>query len=145
MQEPRSKIQNLGGFTLLELIIVIAIIGILITIGAAAIGSAQKEQRDFQRREAVRRIIGQVEAYAGRNGGTYPADQTAFAAAGFAGAYLVPTSDFQDPLAKATYKWTGTAGTISTSNPAGVAYTLPSSGKFQVCIDQERGAAYCQP
>jgi type IV pilus assembly protein PilA len=51
------------GFTLLEILIVIAIIGILISIGVASYSSAQKKSRDSRRRGDLKAVQSAIEQY----------------------------------------------------------------------------------
>lgn len=60
------------GFTLLELLIVIAIIGILVTIATASYSSAQNKSRDARRRADVKAISNAFEQFYADNNGTYP-------------------------------------------------------------------------
>lgn len=64
-------------FTLLELLIVIALIGILITIAAVSYSSAQKKTRDSRRMTDVKNIQTALEQYYADNNGAYPAQGTA--------------------------------------------------------------------
>ena len=61
-----------AGFTLLELLIVIAIIGILVSIGVASYSLAQKQSRDQRRRIDVKAVQDAWEQYYADNNGTYP-------------------------------------------------------------------------
>lgn len=60
------------GFTLLELLIVIAIIGILISIGVVSYSAAQKKSRDSRRTADVKAIQNAWEQYYADNDGSYP-------------------------------------------------------------------------
>ncbi len=60
------------GFTLLELLIVIAIIGILVAIGTASYSNAQKKSRDARRQGDLKAIQNAMEQYYANHGGNYP-------------------------------------------------------------------------
>ena len=60
------------GFTLVELLIVMAIIGVLIAIAIVGLGAAQADARNSARETAVKGIAGLLETYYGANGQTYP-------------------------------------------------------------------------
>ncbi len=67
--------QNLSGFTLVEIMISIAIVGILSVIGVVSYNSAQKSNRDQARVRDLQIIKQALELY--RNDyGTYPVDAT---------------------------------------------------------------------
>jgi len=61
-----------GGFTLVELLIVIAVIGILTTIGLVSFGSSQIKSRDAKRKADLRQIANAMELYY-NDKGQYPA------------------------------------------------------------------------
>lgn len=61
------------GFTLMELLIVIAIIGILISISTVAYTSAQKKSRDSRRRSDLKALSSGFEQYYADNSSNYPA------------------------------------------------------------------------
>lgn len=60
------------GFTLVELLVTITIIGILASIGLNTFTSAQKKSRDAKRKAYLRQIVDALEAYNNDNG-EYPA------------------------------------------------------------------------
>lgn len=60
------------GFTLLELLIVIAIIGILISVGVASYTLAQKQSRDQRRRSDMKAMQSGWEQYYADNNSVYP-------------------------------------------------------------------------
>jgi len=63
------------GFTLLELLIVIGLIGILISIAAVSYSSAQKRSRDARRMQDVKAVSDAMEQYYADSGGTYPTSE----------------------------------------------------------------------
>jgi prepilin-type N-terminal cleavage/methylation domain-containing protein len=65
--------KTVSGFTLLEVLIVIAIIGILVSVGVASYSYAQKRARDSARREHLRAVQGAWEQFYADNDNSYPA------------------------------------------------------------------------
>lgn len=66
------NIKKQKGFTLLELLVVIGIIGILVAIGTISYSTAQKRSRDSKRRGDMQAINRALEQYNAQNQGTYP-------------------------------------------------------------------------
>lgn len=64
---PKSR-----GFTLVELLVVIAIIGILASLGFFGFQTAQKKARDAQRKNDLKEVKQALEAYAGAHNGLFP-------------------------------------------------------------------------
>lgn len=89
------------GFTIIELLIVIVVIGILATITAVALGGANARARDAKRESDVKSLQTAIEAYYTIEGSSnYPSEadmnDTAFRDANFQG---LDDSVFQDPNA----------------------------------------------
>jgi prepilin-type N-terminal cleavage/methylation domain-containing protein len=61
------------GFTLIEIVLVLAIAGLLLVIVFLAVSGAQKARRDSQRKNDAAGFAAALEAYAGNNQGNYPA------------------------------------------------------------------------
>ena len=66
------KVKNQRGFTIVELLIVIVVIGILAALVITTFTGIQKKARDTERETDIKAIHGQVEAYYAQNG-YYPA------------------------------------------------------------------------
>jgi prepilin-type N-terminal cleavage/methylation domain-containing protein len=100
------------GFTLIEIVLVLAIAGLILLMVFLAVSGAQKSRRDTQRKEDISRIASQLESYASNNSGAYPTNAPALA--GFVTAYLTPTSSYSDPSSGTPYALTYTTTTPTT-------------------------------
>ena len=96
------------GFTLVELLVVISIIGILATLVLLQLGTARGRARDTKRIADVAQIRSAAEQYFEDNSGEYPPDL----ADATLGKYFSSTTVPKDPLSNAPYKYCkiGTAG-----------------------------------
>lgn len=93
------------GFTLIEVVIVIAIAAALIAIVLLAVGGAQKSRRDTTRANNVGKLAAQMEQYASNSGGNYPTS-------GMTGGYI---ANLKDPLSGSDPVY-GT-GTVNATTP----------------------------
>ncbi len=98
------------GFTLIEILIVVAIIGILASVVVVGLGPAQKKGRDSRRVSDLRSVQNALELYYGKNG-SYPVPNgtwTQFAAV-LTGAGIGTNQIPNDPTASRDYVYSADA------------------------------------
>ena len=61
-----------SGFTIIEVVLVLAIAGLIFLVVFLALPALQRSQRDSQRRSDLGRFMAQLETYASNNNGSYP-------------------------------------------------------------------------
>lgn len=64
--------RSLGGFTIIEVMIVLAIAGLILAIVFIAVPQLQRNTRDNTRQNIVTRVKAEIETYASNNQGKYP-------------------------------------------------------------------------
>lgn len=116
------------GFTLIEIVLVLAIAGLLLVIVFLAVSGAQKSRRDTQRKNDLSRIAANVESFASNNNGCYPGSAATAGCAGtqtwanfIASTYWQtagPVFLFIDPLSGAVYL-NQNGGVLPATPPAG--------------------------
>jgi prepilin-type N-terminal cleavage/methylation domain-containing protein len=91
-----SKLKSkASGFTLIEVVIVLAIAGLIMVVVFLAVGGAQRGRRDTERSNAAARLIAAAEQTMANNGGTVPANCAAvlgFNPGGYVCAAAAPTA-----------------------------------------------------
>ena len=116
-----------AGFTLIELMIVIAVIAILSTIALYGLGQAQKGARDVQRKAIMNNLRAALECSYGLNG-SYPLTAAwSFAALqANLGSSCFAVATINDPGSKASIPAGGVVANYATYSYVGVAttYTL---------------------
>jgi len=87
------------GFTIIEVVLVLAIAGLIFLMVFIALPALQRSQRDTQRRDDVSKFVSQLSSYATNNRGKVPANATDLST--FKSSYLKWKSDdsgeFNDP------------------------------------------------
>lgn len=95
--------QKKDGFTIIEVVLVLAIAGLIFLMVFIAWPALQRSQHDTQRRNDMARFITQLDSYKTNNGGKVPAaNQNGYTT--FIGSYLTVGDDkFNDPTTGKTY------------------------------------------
>ena len=121
-----------SGFTIIELLIVIVVIGILAGLVLNVFTGIQEDGRDAERKTDLEALEGHLEAYAAKNNGVYPAttdidDVTAdatFIGENFEG---LDTDAMLDPTSDDEYSYVASPSTPACDNTSGnecTGYTL---------------------
>ena len=131
-------LKNKKGFTLIELVIVLAIAALILAAVLLAVSGAQKSRRDTQRKSDLGQISAQLEQYGSNNAGSYPATQAAFNTA-FTGSYA--NANWKDPLSGAAYDFAGAQAPTNAAS-AGIVYTI-TGRTYTICINLEQGGTTC--
>lgn len=149
------KPTNAKGFTIIEVVLVLAIAGLIFLVVFLALPALQRSQRDTQRRSDVSRAMSQLASYQSNSQGAVPTSQAQIDT--FVSGYLTNGGQqFNDPTAGSayvvTYRGTNyaaptTQGHIyyhTTATCSGGAAAAGSGGRnvaFVVVVEQ--GGTYC--
>lgn len=163
---------NERGFTIIEVVLVLAIAGLIFLMVFLALPALQRSQRDTQRKNSVSRLMSQLVNYESNNQGSLPPATAAGwtgAAAGLIPNYMTNNGQtFTDPSTNATYTVTLQAGLAAAPTNLGVLnvyYNTPAApagarctagtpstpsasapaaaGQIAVVIALETGGWYC--
>ena len=102
----KQNINNKKGFTIIEVVLVLAIAGLIFLMVFVALPALQRSQRDTQRRDDMARFLSQLNQYQSNNNGKVPSD-TSFSESAykdFIDKYLKVGGDtFTDPSTGSDY------------------------------------------
>ena len=105
------------GFTIIEVVLVLAIAGLIFLVVFLALPALQRGQRDQQRKQDLGKLMSQVTAYQSNSQGQLPTDWNGT----FKSNYLtVNGTTFADPSNGATYALSSRGSTTGTNVPTGV-------------------------
>lgn len=143
------------GFTIIEVVLVLAIAGLIFLIVFLAVPALQRSQRDTARRSDVGRAIAAVQQYQSNNKGALPTLNAAFITA-----YLTNGgASFEDPSTGSyTFQATAAAAPPATVAQGTILYrtgvTCPVTGSpnfvggggrnIAMVMGMETGGVYCQ-
>lgn len=117
--------QKEKGFTIIEVVLVLAIAGLIFLMVFIALPTLQKSQRDTQRKNDLSRIMTQLTSYSSNNRGTIPTSLNSTTSGNtFVQNYLEGTakqagSGYQDPSSGEGYKFLDTGGVVSNTGEVG--------------------------
>lgn len=141
----RNLLKKDKGFTLIEIVLVLAIAGLLLVIVFLAVSGAQKSRRDTQRKNDLSRIAAQIESFASNNNGLYPGMPAVQTWAGFSASTYITGSNLNDPTTGAGYSyvaWTAAPATGVVSYRTGTACDGTAIGRgYSVNMGLENGVA----
>ena len=103
------KTKREEGFTIIEVLIVLAIAGLIILIVFLAVPALQRNSRNTQRRNDVSSLLGAVQEYSNNNAGSLPTDGNNFTGNVKLGFYAVDNISYL-PGARPTTALTDTSG-----------------------------------
>ena len=145
---------NRKGFTIIEVVLVLAIAGLMFLMVFIALPALQRSQRDTQRRQDLSRLMSQITQYQTNNRGAVPT--TSALLGSFVSGYLTSQPEgFNDPKTGSSYTvaYANTVptavGTINYYNGyicSGESMTTTgASGRSVAALIKLEGAgAYCQ-
>jgi prepilin-type N-terminal cleavage/methylation domain-containing protein len=123
------------GFTIIEVVLVLAIAGLIFLMVFIALPALQRSQRDTQRKDDLSRFTTALQNYATNNRGSLPVTTTAFGPSGnFISTYLaVGGSSFTDP--------SGTPYSTVVVTPG----QLPGTDAYSSNVTATQGVFYISP
>jgi prepilin-type N-terminal cleavage/methylation domain-containing protein len=74
MNRPITKINQKTGFTIIEVVLVLAIAGLIFLMVFIALPALQRSQRDTQRKDDIARLQSAINSYQANNRGSIPTD-----------------------------------------------------------------------
>ncbi len=155
-----KKQQTQSGFTIIEVMIVLAIAGLIMVIALIAIPQLQRNQRNTSRRSIMSRISTEINNYASNNNGELPTgggaatDATTGIEGGFRTRYLGSTVNIDDPqsgdpmnpVAQSNNADVPAVGVVNYKSGAkcnGEAVIDGTSREFALWTQLEGGSIYC--
>ena len=124
--------KNKKGFTIIELVLVLAIAGLIFLMVFMALPALQRSQRNTQREDDLARVLTAVNQYQANNNGKVPFDGTSGNVDNFVKRYLDKTCDPKTGGANGdttAHGYTCDAGSNEFRDPQGDTYGMSDKGK----------------
>lgn len=128
--------KNQKGFTLVELLVVVAIIALLSTLAVVALGSARTKARDAKRISDIKQVQTALELYFTDQNG-YPVAATGLVLGG-TGATILSTNGFSDTAGGTTYM--GALPSNPTPNGTPYTYTAGTASSYNLTFTLEQAS-----
>lgn len=153
-----NKQNQTKGFTIIEVVLVLAIAALIFLLVFLALPALQRSRRDTQRRDDVSRVLSQVQTWQANNNGQVPANDTQLQT--FLNTYMKAGGDaFNDPQTGSTYTLTyesGAQGTAPDSSSIGTIFydqkakcdaggttVAANNNQVAIVVALEGSGAYC--
>lgn len=101
-----TTLRQKKGFTLIEVVLVLAIAGLIFLVVFLALPALQRSQRDAQRKQDLSRFMSQLISYSSNKNGAVPSSQAQLVddTSSFVKSYLTNSGQtFEDPSTDGTY------------------------------------------
>ena len=133
----QSKLKK--GFTLIEIVIVLAIAALIMVVVFVAVQGAQRSQRDQARKDIAGRTLAAVQSYRGNNNGGAPLNAAALT--NYVGNLSLGGLTFTLDNATAT-PTTAPTCTNATGTSAVVYFIAANKDSVAICLETNTGTAY---
>ncbi len=108
------------GFTIIEVVLVLAIAGLIFLVVFLALPQLQASRRDTQRKSDAGRLVAALENWAGNHGGNYPTQAELSSSTGPAWTTANIAGDYNDPSTGVTYLFADAWSASMTQTVGGV-------------------------
>lgn len=120
-----NTVQKEKGFTIIEVVLVLAIAGLIFLMVFIALPALQRSQRDTQRKNDVSRLQTALTNYTGNNRGSLPSNWSTFVTT-----YLTTNGDsFVDPSGPTSAQGTATTYVMTASTTSPLTTTFSGGGQ----------------
>jgi prepilin-type N-terminal cleavage/methylation domain-containing protein len=124
---PRKK-----GFTILELLITIAIVAIITTFAVITFPGTQAAARDSRRKTDLRQFQSSLEVFANKNNGLYPNYSSGSSMSTLCATLSITGACVDDPKPPSTYRYISTGGSGAAGSATATTYLLYATLEKQV-------------
>lgn len=125
------------GFTLIEIVLVLAIAGLIMVIVFLAVSGAQRSRRDTQRKNDLSRVAAQLEQFASNSNGVYPTTTEWTNATSAWRISYINNQNLSDPTTGGVYNYVTPLPTCTTANVGTVGYALTGRQyTVRMCLEQ---------